>query len=242
MDSEATYTGCKWRNGGWAHTWSDGTVLPVIRGRDEGGSGEGGDDEDEDDKDEGEGDDDDDEGEPDPDKIKDPIAKARAETEAHWRHKSKKRVADAVAAAEAKFARDKELEGKAEAEKEKARREEVEKENTELRARADSQALTNAFLMAGGGNRFVEADVALDAARKLPEWKDIETDEEDGTVQGMDKVLDVLAKKKPYLLRKDDDDSADEGQPSGRPMNRQRKGKKETDETALMKKYPALRR
>jgi hypothetical protein len=246
MQINPSYTGCHWVNGGWTHTWSDGTKLRVIRGRDgeaggekkkegdgTGGAGDGGEDEEDED-------DEDDEEEVDTSKIKDPVAKAVADTEARLRHKYKGKTAAAVQAALDKVKADADLAGKSEAEKEKARADAAEKKAEDLEARLQVAAFNNAFNTAAAG-RFDDNEVAMAFARKLPEWEDVDQDEDDPLViNGLDKVIEALAKKRPSLLRKEGE--SEEPNPSGRPMNGKKKSKKETNDAELLRRYPALRR
>lgn len=182
-----TYTGCKWLNGRWTHTWLDGTKIAAVRGRDEqkkeekegdkggtGGTGDGDEDED----------DDDDDDDVDTSQIKDPVAKAIADTEARLRHKHKDKLAKAVQAERDRIKAEQELAGKTEAEKEKARADAAEKRAGELEVKLNQAAFNNAFASAAGG-RFDDNEVAMAFARKLPEWEDVEQDDDDPlTVSG----------------------------------------------------------
>ncbi len=237
-----TYTGCKWLNGRWTHTWLDGTKIAAVRGRDEPkkkeeedkggtGGGDGGEDDE---------DDDDDDEEVDTSQIKDPVAKAIADTEARLRHKHKDKLAKAVQAERDRIKAEQELAGKTEAEKEKARADAAEKRAGDLEARLNQAAFNNAFFTAAAG-RFDDNEVAMAFAKKLPEWEDVEQDDDDPlTVTGLDKVVEALAKKRPSLLKKEGE--SEEQSTSGRPMNGKRKSKKDADNQELLKKYPALRR
>lgn len=242
-----TYLGCHWINNRWTHSWSDGTTLAAIKGRDETddekkkkegeGGGTGGGTEDEDDED----DDDDDDDDVDTSKIKDPVAKAVADAEAaarhKWRKKAQRMVDDALAQAKAA----QELEGKSELEKEKAAREKAEGELKTLKENFTAVLYKSAWSDAAAG-RFDDAEIALSYAKKLPEWENVEEDEDDPTViNGLREVADALAKKRPGLLRKEGEPD-ERQQNSGRPMNGPKKTKKELKDAELLKKYPALRR
>lgn len=245
MHKNPSYLGCHWRNGTWAHVWSDGSTLPVLRGRDESGSkkkegeegGTGGGNEDEDEEDD---DDDDDNDDVDTSKIKDPVAKAVADAEAAARHKWKKRVEKARQEERDRLAAEAEQAKKPELEKEKARADAAEKERDELKGHLDTAVFKLAWQAASGG-RFDDDEVALAFARKLPEFEDVEKDDDDPTViNGLDTVVEALAKKRPSLLRKEGE--SEERQPSGRPANGPKKSKKAAQDAELLKKYPALRR
>lgn len=239
-----TYTGCKWLNGRWTHTWLDGTKIAAVRGRDEpkkkdeegdkGGTGTGGDDGDDDD------DDDEDDDDVDTSQIKDPVAKAIADTEARLRHKHKDKLAKAVQAERDRIKAEAELKDKPEIERLKTENQTLKTEADKWKATANQAAFNNAFASAAGG-RFDDNEVAMAFAKKLPEWEDVEQDDDDPlTVNGLDKVVEALAKKRPSLLKKEGE--SEEQNPSGRPMNGKKKSKKEADNAELMKKYPALRR
>lgn len=86
-------------------------------------------------------------------------------------------------------------------------------------------------------NKFEWADPS-DALR-LADLADVEIDDEDGTVHGMEDALKKLAKSKPHLLKT----TRAKNGPSGTSNNGQRKGKDKTkpDREALAKTYPVLR-
>lgn len=240
------YTGCHWRNGRWTHTWSDGTLLPAYKGRDDtddkggdgkgggdGGAGGAGDDEGEDD--------DDDDDDVDTSQIKDPVAKARADAEAEARHKWKKRMAKALEEERNRIKAEQDLANKSEAEKEKARADAAEKRAQDLEVNLERAAYKISWQEAAAG-RFDDNEVAMAFARKLPEWEDVEKDEDDPTIiRGLDKVADALAKARPALLKKEGTEER-EDRSSGRPMNGPKKTKKDLKDEELRKKYPALRR
>jgi hypothetical protein len=82
-----------------------------------------------------------------------------------------------------------------------------------------------------------DPSLVLDLLRK----RDDVTIEDDGTVKGLDKALDAIAKEKKYLL-KDTDDTEDDDTPgpSGSDTGSGKRQKTKTDEATLAKKYPAL--
>lgn len=244
MHANPSYTGCHWLNGRWTHTWSDGTKLAAIRGMDGDADGDKKKKKDDDSGDDGDasddGDDDDDDDDVDTSQIKDPVAKAVADTEARLRHKYKGKTAAAVQAALDKVKAEADLAGKGEAEREKIRADAAEKKAADLEARLQVAAFSNAFNTAAAG-RFDDNEVAMAFAKKLPEWDDVESDEDDPlSINGLDKVVEALAKKRPSLLKKEGE--SEEQNPSGRPMNNRKKTKKEANDADLLKRYPALRR
>lgn len=105
-----------------------------------------------------------------------------------------------------------------------------------LEARNQELAIQNAFL-SDNKHSWANPKTAL----KLADLSEVEIDE-DGTVTGLDKALDKLAKSDPYLLKgKDDDDEGDGPQPpTGQPVTKKAKGN--PDREKLLKKYPALNR
>jgi hypothetical protein len=107
-----------------------------------------------------------------------------------------------------------------------------------------SLQLENHFLRRAGATFHDSA-----AAFKLADTSKVQITDE-GTVTGMDAVIDQLMDSHPYLVRDDTDDTGEDDYeapdlPSGRPMNSHRKtsanGPKSND-AALYKRYPALQR
>lgn len=118
----------------------------------------------------------------------------------------------------------------------------VTKERDGLATELTQHKLELAFYKCGAAAQLRDPSDAL----KFLDLKEIKVDE-DGEVptEDMKKAVDTLIKSKPYLARTDDDDSGEgegsgEGQPSGRQTNG-RKTKKDADQAALEKKFPALR-
>jgi hypothetical protein len=91
------------------------------------------------------------------------------------------------------------------------------------------------------------ADTFHDSAAvfKLADLSKVQVSD-DGTITGMQDVVDQLADSHPYLIREPDAIPDEDWQapdlPSGRPMNGPRRsaGKAGANDTALIKKYPAL--
>jgi len=150
--------------------------------------------------------------------ARDPVARAVAQAEARMRHKFKPLRAE--------LDQLKKIVGNAKGAEETIRT--LRMENVFLRLAADT---------------FHDSAAAF----KLADLSKVEVGE-DGTITGMEDVVDQLADSHPYLIRQPDtvdDDTWDTPDlPSGRPMNGQRKGQGKADpsEAALIRKYPALQR
>jgi hypothetical protein len=134
-----------------------------------------------------------------------------------------------------------ELEGKDKTELEKAttRVTELESENKALQESLRTTRLENAFLT---DNTYTWHNPRR--ALSLADLSDVEIDS-DGTVHGLKKALDALAKSDAYLLKKDDDEGeGEEGDRTGTEQKNRSKRKKtaDADDDALRAKYPALRR
>jgi hypothetical protein len=83
-------------------------------------------------------------------------------------------------------------------------------------------------------------------ALKLADLSEVEIDD-DGTVHGLKKALDALAKSDAYLLKQEDKqekkDPPNTGEAGKNPSKREQKDKSaKTKEAELLNKYPALRR
>lgn len=205
--------------------------------------GEGTDEEDEDDDD---GDDTGDTGEAGADdktgdkpEVKDPKTKALSEEAKRHRlaaKAEKKRADDAERALREITEKD-----KPEVDRLKAENEDLNKKVGKLTERLQSSAVQGQFGLKHAA-KFKDAEDALDILLRRNEF---EIDEDTGEVDGLDDAVEELLKKKPYLAAsggKDDEDDKDSSTPSGRTTNGHKKGKKQTDDEVLARKFPALRR
>lgn len=150
--------------------------------------------------------------------VKDPVAKAVAQAEARMRHKYLKPLRAEVE----KLKRDA---GNANAAVDTVRS--LQMENRFLRLAADT---------------FHDSDAAF----KLADLNGV-TLADDGTVTGMEAVIDKLIESHPYLVRdasgaEDDDTWTAPDLPSGRPTNTQRKPDPKANDAVLLRRYPALQR
>lgn len=132
-----------------------------------------------------------------------------------------------------------EIDDKDKSELDKATRDlgEVTTERDKLKTDLDSVRLQLAFV---SDNKFQWNNPK--AALKLADLSEVKIGE-DGSVTGLDKALQALAKSDPYLLKgKAEDDDEDEDPPSGSGSTKRRKDDKaKVDKEALARQYPALR-
>lgn len=135
-----------------------------------------------------------------------------------------------------------ELEGKDQTEVEKLTKERdgLKEENTTLKTSLRDAQLNNAFL---SDNTYEWHNPGR--ALALADLSEVEIDS-DGTVHGLKKALDALAKSDSYLLKSKSDakDPADGAPDTSGVANasKKRKGQDDASEEALLTKYPALRR
>lgn len=167
----------------------------------------------------------------------DPQAKIAALAEEKDRHVRRRQEAEAEAArvkAELDELKSKDL---GELEKATARVTALESENSALNESLREARLNNAFLTS---NKYEWHNPGR--ALSLADLSEIEIDD-DGTVHGIEKALDALAKSDAYLLKKKDSED-DEEPPSTNPANPPKNSTKKQQEAEanLLKKYPALRR
>jgi chromosome segregation ATPase len=112
----------------------------------------------------------------------------------------------------------------------------ISQERDRLKADVDKSRLENEFLK---NNKFKWKNSA--AALKLADLSNVEV-HEDGSVTGLDRALDALAKTDPYLLDKSEEDKGTETTGStGVPGTNGRKGETGTDLKKLAVRMPALR-
>lgn len=120
---------------------------------------------------------------------------------------------------------------------------ELEKDRESLMSDNDQLRIQLAFV-SSTKHQWLDPDAAL----RLADLSDVEID--GGKVEGLDDALDALAKAKPYLLKKADDDADDEDEQERRRTRRtgQRTGSGRQGSSGsanrdkLVAKYPALRR
>lgn len=175
---------------------------------------------------------------PSGDDIKNPKAKRAAEEAKRHRlaAKAEKKRADEAEA------RVREFENKDKSDLERAEQERDEfKEQAETRAViVEDQAKRLGFFESGMAAKFKNPSRALKMLRD--DLKDVEIDDE-GTadVEAIKAAAEALLKSDPYLAASgDEDEGEDTTAPSGRSLNKRRKGKKDADKAALAAKYPAL--
>lgn len=188
----------------------------------EGGEGEDG---------EGEGEP---EGEPEGDKDEDKPKGdtiTRAEYDALM---SRMKAADKRASAAEKKAKDYEDKDKDELTKATERATELEAATKAQEEVIANLRFANAFALSP---KYTWHDPSL-VLTELRKRDDVSIDE-DGVVQGLDKALDDIAKKKPFLV-KTEQEVPDEA--SGAPANGRRTNKGALDDAALAKRFPALAR
>lgn len=125
----------------------------------------------------------------------------------------------------------------------KNQNDELTKTNAALAADNAKLRLENAFLT-NKSYDWVDPEAAL----KLVDLAEVETDEKTGKLIGLDSALTKLAKAKPYLLKKVDEDSKDDPKPPARKTGTppkpgtQKESDKAAQEAKLRQLYPALRR
>lgn len=227
---------------GTLHTlFSDGRVLPVVRG---GATDDDPDDPDDDDLDD---DDDDDDDKPSPDDIKDPEKKRLSDEAARHRlraKKAKQRADDLQAKLDAKEAE--------ENDKDKPDLAKLQKERDDAVAKAeDLGSAVNTLTIANAvRDEVAELDLnpkKIKAIIKVMDVDDIEVDD-DGEVTGVREALEAVKKDYPeWIVKasgKDDDEDDDDaptsgGSTSGKPPAK-KKGKG-IDREALAQKFAALR-
>ena len=134
-----------------------------------------------------------------------------------------------------------ELKGKDQTELERAtsRVTELESENTALNEALRQTRLENAFLT---DNTYTWHNPRR--ALSLADLSDVEIDD-DGTVHGLKKALDALAKSDAYLLKKEAEGNEEEtpqGTGTSKNKSKRQQTKADADNEALYNKYPALRR
>lgn len=127
---------------------------------------------------------------------------------------------------------------KTELERATADAEQSRKEAEDAKSALRAQRINNAFLTS---NKFTWHN--SERAMSLLDLSEV-TISDDGTVVGLEKAIDALAKSDPYLIKTDDSEQRSPGTPSGTPAGSGTgKGKPAANSReSLMDKYPALRR
>lgn len=126
---------------------------------------------------------------------------------------------------------------KSEVEKATARVAEFEAKVAEMEAALQKERIQNAFL---SSNKYTWHNP--ERALALVDLSEVSIDD-DGSVSGLDKALEKLAKSDPYLIKSTDDSAPTGGSPSGTPAGSgSKKDKGAADRDKLLAKYPALRR
>lgn len=170
----------------------------------------------------------------------DPAAKIAALEDEKNRHVKRRQEAEKAAEELKKRLDDLEGKDKSELEKATARVTELESENKAMSESLKTARLENAFLT---DNTYQWHNPRR--ALALADLSDVEIDS-DGTVSGLKKALDALAKSDAYLLKKDEseDDGKQDPPGTGGGTNPSKKQKQKTnaEQDALRAKYPALNR
>lgn len=251
---------------GWFHSWSDGTVLPVLTGRDEDdNSGDddndsGDDDDNTDDEDDDDSDDDSDDDDGDKPKGKESKrVKELSDENAKWRNKHKARLQErdaAITRAEAAEAKVAKLEKDGGGDETlKARVTELETEVKTLRGERDE--LQGKVQKAAVQSQVAEAMEKLGIADDVKYVMYVLNDnnqlkvDDDGDIEDLIPVLKKHLKSKTFdkVSSGDEaDDSSADGDGSGAPRRTRSKSSKRKvssqglDRATLEAKYPALRR
>lgn len=157
--------------------------------------------------------------------------------EEHERLKARMQAADKSAAEALKKVKEFEDKDKSETERLTSQVEDLTKTNADLVEENKRLRFDNAFAMQSK-HSWQDPEIVLGLVRN----HEAVTVEEDGTIKGLDKALEAIAKTKPYLLKSDE--GGDGQQPPPASGSGTGSGKKndpsKMDEDALRKKYPAL--
>ena len=157
--------------------------------------------------------------------------------EEYERLKSRMQAADKTAADALKKVKEFEDKDKSETERLTSQVQDLTEQNTALAEENKRLKFDNAFAMQSK-HSWQDPEIVLGLVRN----HESVSIEDDGTVKGMDKALDEIAKTKPFLLKSDEGggDSGPSG-PSGSPTGSGKKNDPaKQDAEALRKKYPAL--
>jgi hypothetical protein len=159
--------------------------------------------------------------------------------EEYERLKARMSAADKSAAEALKKVKEYEDKDKSETERLTGQVEELSKANESLAEENKRLKFDNAFAMQSK-HSWQDPEIVLGLVRS----HEAVTIEDDGTIKGLDKALDAIAKSKPFLLKdSDNEDDGDSGPtgPTGSPTGSTKKSDpSKMDADALRKKYPAL--
>jgi hypothetical protein len=158
--------------------------------------------------------------------------------EEYERLKARMSAADKSAAEALKKVKEYEDKDKSETERLTGQVEELTKANADLVEQNKRLQFDNAFAMQSK-HSWQDPEIVLGLVR----GHEAITVEDDGTIKGLDKALEAIAKAKPFLLKDGDDteDDASGGGPTGSATGSKKKNDPaKMDEDALRKKYPAL--
>lgn len=155
------------------------------------------------------------------------------------RLKERMQAADRAKSAAEQKVKEYEDKGKTETERLGGQVQTLTEENTSLKDRINSLLFENAFAL-NTKQKWHDPAVVLEIVKK----RDDISISDDGTIKGMDKALEDLAKTKPFLVNGEAEESGKNDPPaSGSPVGSGRKEKSgKFDDAALRKKYPALNR
>lgn len=160
--------------------------------------------------------------------------------EDHERLKARMQAADKTAAEALKKVKEYEDKDKSETERLTSQVEDLTKTNADLMEQNKRLQFDNAFALSSK-HSWQDPEIVLGLVRN----HDDVTIEDDGTIKGLDKALDAIAKAKPFLLKESggDEEGGDSG-PTGKSGSSTGSTKKndssKMDADALRKKYPAL--
>lgn len=158
--------------------------------------------------------------------------------EEYERLKARMSAADKSTAEALKKVKEYEDKDKSETERLTGQVEELSKTNETLVEENKRLRFDNAFALQSK-HSWQDPEIVLGLVRS----HELVTVEEDGTVKGLDKALDAIAKSKPFLLKDGSEGSGDSGSggPSGSNTGSGKKNDPaKMDADALRKKYPAL--
>lgn len=161
--------------------------------------------------------------------------------EEYERLKARMSAADKSAAEALKKVKEYEDKDKSETERLTGQVEELTNANTELVEQNKRLQFDNAFALQSK-HSWQDPEIVLGLVR----GHEAVTVEDDGTIKGMDKALDAIAKAKPFLLKESGDGEGASGSsgstgPTGSPTGSTKKNDpSKIDADALRRKYPAL--
>jgi len=157
--------------------------------------------------------------------------------EEYERLKARMSAADKSAAEALKKVKEYEDKDKSETERLTGQVEELTKTNADLTEENKRLRFDNAFALQSKYS-WQDPEIVLGLVR----GHELVSVEDDGTIKGLDKALEAIAKAKPFLLKDDEGEGSQSGAgPTGSPTGSTKKNDpSKMDADALRKKYPAL--